>query len=112
MPVTHDRASDLERARALLARLSSNSTEPEALSSFRQYRKLLGRHGFSLGELLTGPDSRPMGLEDWLRIGDKAKEVIATGKAALADPDLRTTASAAAELFRGVSAVVKKVRAR
>lgn len=110
MPVSHDRASDLQRARAHLAKFSSNATDPEALTSYRQYRKLLQRHGFTLGELLTAENGKAMSLEDWLRLGDKAKEVIATGKAALSDPDLRATATAAADLFRGVSAVVKKAR--
>lgn len=112
MPVAHDRDSDLQRARAHLAKFSSNAADPEALTSFKQYRKLLARHAFTLGELLSSPDGKSLTLEDWLRIGDKAKEVMATGKSMLADPDLRASAMAAGELIRGIGSVVKKVRGR
>ena len=112
MPVSHDRDSDLQRARAHLAKIVSNSTDPESLTSYKQLRKLRKQHEFTLGEMLTNSDGKPMSFEDLMKLGNKAKEVIATGKAAFTDPDVRATAMAAAELFRGVGAVVKKVRGR
>ena len=108
MPVKHDRDSDLQRARAHLNKFSSNSAEPEALTSFREYRKLLKRHAFSLADLLTSESGKAVTIDDFLRAGDKAKEVIAVGKAVMSDPDVLQTAASVAEVIKGVGNLFKK----
>ena len=110
MPVKHDRDSDLARARAHLNKLSSNSTDPEALTSFKEYRKLLKRHTFSLADLLSSPDGKPLSIDDFLRGAEKAKEVMAVGKAVLADPEVQKTLTAGVDAVKGIASLLKKVR--
>ena len=112
MPVKHDRESDLARARAHLNKFSSNSAEPEALTSFREYRKLLKRHAFSLADLLTSPDGRPMGIADLMSAMQKGGELADKLKAAVVDPDVQSGVKSIVDLIKSVDGVVKKVRGR
>ena len=112
MPVKHDRDSDLTRARAFLNTFSSNSADAEALTAFHEYRKTIKRHGFSLADLLTGSDGKPMGLQDLMSAMQKGGELVDKLKAAVVDPDVQSGVKSLVDLFKAGQEISKKVRGR
>jgi hypothetical protein len=100
MTMDDQRSRALARARQLAVRALSptGAVDHEAATAHRQLCRLAAKHEIKLDEIVagmaaSGPRAASMSLDDWLRIGDKAKELLAAWREAVADPRVAPTVS-------------------
>lgn len=106
---------NVDLVRKLVALSLFNSESKEASNAFRTARRLIAKHGISQGDLFAQTEAAAWGVDDFLRAGDKVKDVVAAVKAVAADPETQKTVAAVRDIgsaiARGVAAI-KKARAR
>lgn len=108
-----ERAKALARAQkfAVRALCPTQVDDHEALAAYNKFRKLAVEHGFKIDEVCAGiaaagPNAAAWTLDDFMRAGDKVKDIIAMAR----DPEVQKTIAAGREVFSGLGALLKKVR--
>lgn len=117
--MSDDRAKDVALAQKLAVRALSptESGDKEALASYRKFCKLALEHEIKIDETCAGiaaagADARAWTVEDFMRAAAKAQDILAVGKAALADPEVQKTLSAAKDLGSGIAKAWGMIRGR
>lgn len=109
------RAEQVAQAQKLATRAlrPTNEDDNEASAAFNRYAKLVGRDpslydDVIAGLAVAGTRGQQMSLDDWMRVGDKAKELLAYWRETIADPRLAPTISLAKELGSKLWSAVAK----
>jgi len=102
-------ADPIDTARKLIAASLYNSESKEALSFYRQARALIKKHDIGQGDFFgTAPGAKAWDLDDFMRAGDKVRDVIAMAK----DPEVQKTVAAVKDVADGVLNLIKRAKKR
>lgn len=107
-----DRPAAIEQVRKLLLLSLFNSEANEARSAHALARKLIVKHTLTQAEVLGAAAAKAWSLEDAVVATEKAKEVIASARAVLADPEVQKTVSAIRDLGAGIAKGIGALRKR
>ena len=106
--MTHNEA--LDRATKLLRLGLFNDSAAEATSALRKCRKLIAEHDISQEDLFPTAARGP--TISVVEAAHKAEGVVASVRAAAADPEIQKTVRAGADLLSGIANLAGKIRRR
>jgi hypothetical protein len=107
-----DRSAAIDQVRQLVLLSLFNDSANERGNAHRLAHKLIVRHEITQGELLGAAAARTWDVEDFMRMADRGKDMIASARAVLADPEVQKTVGALRDIGSGIAKGIGALRRR